>query len=234
MKRLSLLPLTLLLFATTALAQTSPTDPDTLKAILSEIRQVRQDLQTTTIAAQRAQILIYRVQAQESIVRRMQERADDARSKLAQIRSEQKSRAASIKQIEEKRRRTETPTSEQRDLEDVLAQVKARFDADANTEQETQTKLIDAEEQLRMEQAKLGGKWHGFQQWSPIRRGALKGIRVCKSYWMRGFPPNPLRTRRSTNVWEYCSSSDMFQLAATSSFAATASASPTFAVASNR
>ncbi len=97
MKRLSVLPLTLLLFATTALAQTSPTDPDKLKAILSKIRQVRQDLQTTTRAAQRAQILVYRVQAQESIVRRMQERADDARSKLAQIRSEQKSRAASIK-----------------------------------------------------------------------------------------------------------------------------------------
>jgi len=121
MKRLSVLPLTLLLFATTALAQTSSTDPDTLKAILSEIRQVRQDLQTTTRAAQRAQILIYRVQAQESIVRRMQERADDARSKLAQIRSEQKSRAASIKQIEEKRRRTETPTSEQKDLEEKLS-----------------------------------------------------------------------------------------------------------------
>ena len=39
----------------------------------------------------------------------------------------------------------------------MLAQIKARFDADANKEQETQAKLIESEEQLRLEQAKLGG-----------------------------------------------------------------------------
>jgi hypothetical protein len=39
----------------------------------------------------------------------------------------------------------------------MLAQVKARFDAEANKEQETQAKLIESEEQLRLEQAKLGG-----------------------------------------------------------------------------
>jgi chromosome segregation ATPase len=157
MKRLSFLVLTILFVSPTVLAQTAPTDSDTLKALLAEVRLLRHDLQTTTVAAHRAQILIYRVQAQESIVRRMQERADDARSKLAQIHSEQKSRAASIKRIEEKRSRTDTPASEQKDLEDTLAQIKARFDADANTEQETQTKLIDTEQQLRMEQAKLDG-----------------------------------------------------------------------------
>jgi chromosome segregation ATPase len=157
MKRLSLLPLTLLLVSTTAFAQTNPTDSDTLKSILSEVRQLRQDLQTIRVASQRAQILIYRIQAQESAVRRMQERVDDTRSKLAQIRSEQKSRAVSIKQIEEKQSRTETLASERKDLEDTLAQIKARFDADANIEQEIQATLIDAEQQLRMEQAKLGG-----------------------------------------------------------------------------
>ena len=85
------------------------------------------------------------------------ERVDDTRSKLAQTRSEQKSRAVSIKQIEEKQSRTETLASERKDLEDTLAQIKARFDADGNIEQETQATLIDAEQQLRMEQAKLGG-----------------------------------------------------------------------------
>jgi hypothetical protein len=39
----------------------------------------------------------------------------------------------------------------------MLAQIKARFDADATKEQETQAKLIESEEQLRLEQAKLGG-----------------------------------------------------------------------------
>jgi chromosome segregation ATPase len=109
------------------------------------------------VAAQRAQILIYRAQAQESVVRRMQERVDDTRSKLGQIQSEQRNRAASIKRIEEKKSRSDTPANEQKELEDALQQIKARFDADANKEQETQAKLIEAEEQLRLEQAKLSG-----------------------------------------------------------------------------
>jgi len=156
MKRISFLPLILLL-ASTAFAQTNPNDPDTLKALLTEVRQLRQDLRTTTVAAQRAQILIYRAQAQESVVRRMQERVDDTRSKLGQIQSEQRNRAASIKRIEEKKSRSDTPANEQKELEDALPQIKARFDADANKEQETQAKLIEAEEQLRLEQAKLSG-----------------------------------------------------------------------------
>jgi len=156
MKRISFLPVILLL-GSTAFAQTNPNDPDTLKALLTEVRQLRQDLRTTTVAAQRAQILIYRAQAQESVVRRMQERVDDTRSKLGQIQSEQRNRAASIKRIEEKKSRSDTPANEQKELEDALPQIKARFDADANKEQETQAKLIEAEEQLRLEQAKLSG-----------------------------------------------------------------------------
>jgi len=156
MKRISFLPVILLL-GSTAFAQTNPNDPDTLKALLTEVRQLRQDLRTTTVAAQRAQILIYRAQAQESVVRRMQERVDDTRSKLGQIQSEQRNRAASIKRIEEKKSRSDTPANEQKELEDALPQIKARFDADANKEQETQAKLMEAEEQLRLEQAKLSG-----------------------------------------------------------------------------
>ena len=156
MKRLSILAL-FLLFSTSAYAQTNSNDSDTLKALLTEVRQLRQDLRTTTVVAQRSQILVYRAQAQESVVRRVQERVDGTRSMLAQIQSEQKSRVASMKQIEEKKSSSDTPATEQKQLEDVLSQVKARFDADANKEQETQAKLIESEEQLRLEQAKLGG-----------------------------------------------------------------------------
>ena len=156
MKRLSLLGLALL-FSTTAFAQTNSNDSDTLKSLLSEVRLLRHDLQTTTVAAQRAQILVYRAQAQESVVRRTQERVDDTRSRLAQIQSEQRNRASSIKQVEEKRSQSETTTAEQKELEGVLAQLKARFDSDASKEQETQARLVESEEQLRLEQAKLSG-----------------------------------------------------------------------------
>jgi hypothetical protein len=63
MKRLPFLFLTLL-FSTGAFAQTNPNDSDTLKSLLSEVRLLRHDLQTTAVPAQRAQILVYRAQAQ--------------------------------------------------------------------------------------------------------------------------------------------------------------------------
>ena len=157
MHRPLLLVPSLLLISMPAFGQSGSSDSQTLQALLAEVRQLRHDLQTTTVAAQRAQILIYRVQAQESIVRRMQERVDDARSRLAQVRTEQSSRAASIKQIEEKKRHSETPATEQKDLEDILTQIKVRFDADANKEGEIQATITDAEDRLRMEQTKLDG-----------------------------------------------------------------------------
>ena len=74
MKRLSLLPLTLLVW-TTAFAQTNSSDSDTLKSLLSEVRLLRQDLRTTTVAAQKSQILLYRLQLQQgAVVRASQER----------------------------------------------------------------------------------------------------------------------------------------------------------------
>jgi len=87
----------------------------------------------------------------------MQERVDDARSKLAETRSEQKGRTATIKQIEERQSRIETPASGQKYLDDTLVQIKAKLDADASKEQEIQVTLTGAEEQLKIEQAKLGG-----------------------------------------------------------------------------
>ncbi len=157
MRRPLLLVPSLLLISMPVFGQSASNDSQTLQALLAEVRQLRHDLQTTTVAAQRAQILIYRVQAQESVVRRMQDRVDDARSRLAQVRFEQNNRAVSIKQIEEKKSHSETPPTEQKDLEDTLTQIKVRFDADANKEGEIQATITDAEDRLRMEQAKLGG-----------------------------------------------------------------------------
>jgi hypothetical protein len=43
---------------TPCFGQTTPSESQALQALLLEVRQLRQDLQTTTIAVQRAQILL--------------------------------------------------------------------------------------------------------------------------------------------------------------------------------
>src|SRR6266481_5236990 len=109
MHRSCLLILGLSLIAAPVLGQSASTDSQTLQALLAEVRQLHHELQTTTLAAQRAQILLYRLQAQQSVVRRMQERVDDTRSKLAQIHAEQKRLTCAVKQYEDSASHADTP-----------------------------------------------------------------------------------------------------------------------------
>ena len=55
-------PLSLLVMATAACAQTASPDTQALQALVTEIRQLRQDMQATTIVTQRVQIVLYRLQ----------------------------------------------------------------------------------------------------------------------------------------------------------------------------
>ena len=155
MLRPTFLALSFLLFSPAAPGQSTSTDSHTLQALLAEVRQLRHDLQTVTAAAQRAQILIYRVQAQETLVRRVQERVEETRSRLDQIQSEKRRHAAELKQMEDVQSRPETPQLDRKPLEDALAQLKARLEVEERDEQETQARLTESEDQLRVEQAKL-------------------------------------------------------------------------------
>jgi DNA repair exonuclease SbcCD ATPase subunit len=153
----SCLSITVLLLISAPLFGQSPsTDSQTLQALLVEVRQLRQDLQTTTIAAQRAQILLYRLQAQQSVVRRMQERVDDTRSKLAQIHSEEKRLATAVKQYEDSVSHADTP-AQKKEIAEVIAHFKGGLETQTNNEQEALAKLTEGEEELRIEQAKLAG-----------------------------------------------------------------------------
>src|ERR1700746_1322256 len=99
MNRSSFILLGLLFFPVDCFGQTTTGDSQTLQALLSEVRQLRQDLQTTTIAGQRAQILIYRLQGQEAAVARASQRLDEARDKLARSQDERKHVAADVKRF---------------------------------------------------------------------------------------------------------------------------------------
>jgi len=70
----------LLLIATGVVAQTAPPDSQLTQAVLSEVRQLRQDLQSTAAIIQRVQIVVYRIQAQEGQLVRAMQRLETARN----------------------------------------------------------------------------------------------------------------------------------------------------------
>jgi len=154
MHRSCLLILVLLLIAAPVFGQSASTDSQTLQALLVEVRQLRHDLQTTTIAAQRAQILLYRLQGQEAATRAWQ-KLDDARARITETQSNRTRVTSDIKQNEDFVSGAENSPAERKQVEESLTQLKGKLASLENEEQQRQTREIEAEDQLRTERAKL-------------------------------------------------------------------------------
>ena len=155
MNRSSLFVLGLLVFSASCFGQTTPGDSQTLQALLAEIRLLRQDLRITTVAAQRSQILIYRLQGQEAAVGRASQRLDEAREKLARIQDERQHVAAEVKQTEDFLSNTENPATQKKAFEDRLSELKSRLGSLESNEQQYQSREIEAQQQLRAEEVRL-------------------------------------------------------------------------------
>ncbi len=155
MHRSCLLIPVLFLISAPVFGQSASADSQTLQALLAEVRQLRHDLQTTTIAAQRAQILLYRLQGQEAVVARASQRVDDARARLAETQSNRTKLTSDIRQDEDFLSHSENPPAERKQVEDLLAQLKAKLASVENEEQQRQIREMEAEDQLRAERAKL-------------------------------------------------------------------------------
>ena len=144
-----------LLIAAHAFGQTSSTDSQTLQALLAELRQLRHDVQTATIAAQRVQIALYRLQRQEVAAARATQSLTDARSRLANVVSNRNKMAAHIQEIEAIEKRSQNPEERTHYEEDVLPGLKSQLETLESEELQARTRETEAEEQLRTEQAKL-------------------------------------------------------------------------------
>ena len=154
MLRQALLAIALVLFSSTASGQTASTDSQTMQALLTEVHQLRQDLQTAATAARRAQILIYRLYAQEAALERASQRFDQAKWMLDQFQDRKKWQVLQIREYEENRDRAANP-AERKQLDDTISNLKSQMEEWALLEQEAQAKEIELEQQLRIEQAKL-------------------------------------------------------------------------------
>jgi chromosome segregation ATPase len=135
-------------------AQTASPDTQALQALVTEIRQLRLDMQATTIATQRVQIVLYRLQMQTTLMTRAASRLEDARSSLGNTQSEKKNTATRMLLMEESIKSTQNPT-DRKNLEDGVAQMKYVLERITADEQRLQSREIDADTQLRAEQGKL-------------------------------------------------------------------------------
>ena len=153
MLRATFLFLTLFSSPASLPAQTSEPQIRTMEAVLSEIRQLRQDLQFAAVATRKAQIVIYRLHVQAAVVERATERLENVKNELSQIDSEKKSLIEQINRFEEMRDRAETE-QQRKQFEDYITRYKAGLDVGAPREQELQAKQIELEADLRTEQAK--------------------------------------------------------------------------------
>src|ERR1051326_5517828 len=95
--------LTIVMLASSfVLGQSSTRDTQALESLVKELRQLRQDLVTTTVAAQRVQIVLYRLQGQETAVQRAAQRRDLARDRLTDTETQIKRVTAEIQRTEDR------------------------------------------------------------------------------------------------------------------------------------
>jgi len=131
--------------------QGASSEPQTLKALLSEVHELRKDLQASLGKIHGAQILLSRLEIQEVAVSRASQHLDDARSRLAEVQMVVKSETDEIKHLEEQTQSGDRAAQAQEALD------RARPDLETSTALERQRQAIetDAEQQLRTEQDKL-------------------------------------------------------------------------------
>jgi uncharacterized protein (DUF305 family) len=154
MRRAWFFVLALFLASAAAFGQSAPADSQTLQALLSEVRQLRKDLQTTSTVSQRVQILLYRMQSQHATVARAQQRVDEADSRLAEAKGAVRHFTSEIDRTEFALNDSQNATERQQ-LEGILAANKRELEPQKLVEQEWETKEAEAVQNLRFEESRL-------------------------------------------------------------------------------
>lgn len=134
-----------------AVAQPSP-DSQMTQTLLTEISGLRLDLRNTAATIQRVQIVLYRLQAQASLVDRAEQRLEQARSQCKQAQEQQEFAAA---RIEEAKKQNGNNAVDQRLVDGMVSQLQKTMETWAGQAQQCQAEQVDAEAQFRTEQAKM-------------------------------------------------------------------------------
>lgn len=153
----SLFLISLLVGATLAFSQASQSDSQTLKSLLEEVRLLRVDLRTTTVAAQRVQIGLYRLQIQDAAVARASAVLEAAHSKLTQLQDAHRHFVTEIEQLEHQRDQAQDFSERPRIEEERLPRAKMSLEQVSHEEEQRLARTNEAEGELKDEQVKLNG-----------------------------------------------------------------------------
>jgi chromosome segregation ATPase len=134
-------------------AQTPSQDMQVTQALLAEIRLLRQDLQATAATIQRVQLVMFRMQTATATLNRATQRLDDARNRCNYVQPQRKTLTVQIEQAENRQKTTQNPADSR--LVEEIARLKGNLEMLAVQEQQCQSTLLDADSQVRAEQAKM-------------------------------------------------------------------------------
>lgn len=137
------------------LAQTTPTDSQTLKLLLMEVQGLRHDLKTNAVITERAQIALYRLQRQDEAVARATQRLSDARANLANAISRKNEKVIQIQQARAATSHSQAPDAQTHFEEVALPTLKSELEILEKEEQRARAQEAEAAQQLRDEQTKL-------------------------------------------------------------------------------
>ena len=152
--RLKLICFAVLLLRTSGAAQSASADSQMTQAMLAEVHQLRQDLQSAAATIQRVQIAMYRLQAQAALLDRATQRLEQARAGCTGTQWQRKTVITEIEQAEARKRNSHS-SSDQSAAEVQLSQLKSSLEQLASQEQQCQIEQADAETQFQAEQAKM-------------------------------------------------------------------------------
>jgi len=145
----------LLLLAMNLLSQTPSKDPDTIQALLVEVRQLRQDIEAMTVASQRVQIALYALQMQDTALARSAQRLDAARNIRMPSEGNRDRLAADVHNWEDKVSAGKLSDAEAKALQERIPIVKSELERTTLVVQSQQAAEAEAATQFRVDQAKL-------------------------------------------------------------------------------
>ena len=124
------------------------------------------DIEAMTLASQRVQIALYKLQMQDGAVARAMQRLDGARDKCIRTENDRQHVTANIQQIENALASGSMPDSQTKELQRRLADLKVMLDTQTAEAQACQTAEVEASGQLQKEQGQLNGSGGGHICWT--------------------------------------------------------------------